>query len=135
MYPTKKEILESPFQIDEETLDVINVWKIQYLKNLKKKTNLKKIIEISSLLLFLTPRRSVWIELGNTYCYKTTSPTIVLNKHKPSLISALHELGHHLYGDSELEACRFSIWIFKTCFPEFYEKLEWKGHLLVKKEK
>jgi len=57
---------------------------------------------------------------------------IILNSSKKtlSLLTLLHELGHHFYGDSELLACRFSVWLFREAFPKSYAKLEWDGHVL-----
>lgn len=47
-----------------------------------------------------------------------------------SILSTLHELGHHLFGASELDACRFSVWLFRAAFPNAYDQLEWDGHTL-----
>lgn len=49
-----------------------------------------------------------------------------------SIITALHETAHAMYGPSELKACSWSIKLFKTMFPEEYEKLHWEGHMLKK---
>jgi len=56
--------------------------------------------------------------------------TIYLSDNNPSIISALHEFGHYLYGKSELKACRFSVHLFKEIFPIAYKKLKWEGHML-----
>lgn len=57
---------------------------------------------------------------------------IILNSSRKtlSILTVLHELGHHFYGDSELQACRFSVWLFRAAFPNAYAKLEWEGHTL-----
>lgn len=57
---------------------------------------------------------------------------IILNSSRKtlSIITVLHELGHHFYGESELQACRFSVWLFRAAFPNAYAKLEWEGHTL-----
>ena len=68
---------------------------------------------------------------GRLYCYNPQSKTIMLDDSNPSVISTLHELGHHLYGRSELEACRFSCWLFKECFPKDFKQLKPKGHMLI----
>lgn len=52
---------------------------------------------------------------------------------RPSIITGLHELSHHLHGSSEHKACSWSIHLFKKCFERAYNKLEWNGHLLVRK--
>lgn len=139
MYPTKKQILQKPFPLDPIVLAVAAIWKLGYLKKLAAKDQKQRLKEIQLLLDLLaaklTPARSPRIALGETYCYHPASQTIYLDKTHASVISALHELGHHAYGPSELKACRFSVWLFKTIFPEFYEKLTWVGHLLVKNPK
>lgn len=134
MYPTKKEILSKPFVFTKEILDMTANWKKIYLKNIKKKTENEKLTEITILLLLIAGPAKPAILLGTKYCYDTVGKTVFLDKTRASVISALHELGHHLYGNSELEACRFSVWLFKTIFPEFYKKLKWVDHLLVKKQ-
>ena len=57
---------------------------------------------------------------------------IELNMNKLSIITTLHELYHYLYGGSELEACRFSVWLFREAFPKAYARLVWDGHMLVR---
>ena len=66
-----------------------------------------------------------------SFRYIPETKTICVNK-TLSIISTLHEFGHHLYGKSELKACRFSVWLFKSAFPKTYRKLKWKGHMLKK---
>lgn len=70
---------------------------------------------------------------GDSYHADVTLPRILLGTRstKPlSLLTLLHELGHHFYGESELQACRFSVWLFRAAFPRSYAKLEWDGHTL-----
>ena len=64
--------------------------------------------------------------------YNPRTKTIKADYSNPSIISALHELGHHLYGTKELDACTFSVGLFKSCFPRAYRTLKWEGHALVK---
>ena len=54
-------------------------------------------------------------------------------KDKPSILTSLHEFGHHLYGASELTACSYSICMYIKVFPEIYEKMTWQNHLLILK--
>ena len=133
MYPAKEQILETPFKLSKKTLQITADWKKNYLKNIKQKSENEKLTEITTLILALSAIPKPCVKLGTMYYYDPVGKTIFLDKHHPSVISALHELGHFLYGNAELEACRFSVWLFKTIFPEFYQKLSWVGHLLVKK--
>lgn len=134
MYPTKEEILKTPFEFDKETLLKTTLWKEKYVINLKNKTTSDKLKEIKTLIRLLSPCPKPAVRLGTKYCYDHVGKTVFLDKTHASVISALHELGHHLYGKSELSACRFSVWLFKTIFFDFYEKLIWVDHLLVKKQ-
>lgn len=132
-YPAKEEILKTPFIFTPEVLNLTANWKKTYLKNIKKKTESDKLTEITTLLRLIAGRFKPAVKLGTKYSYDPVGKTIFLDKSRASVISALHELGHFLCGNSELEACRFSVWLFKTIFPEFYKKLNWVDHLLVKK--
>lgn len=64
--------------------------------------------------------------------YEPGGQTINLNK--PSIITALHELAHHLFGSSETKACRWSVWLFKKTFPTAFSRLVWDGHCLIRPE-
>lgn len=98
--------------------------RVEYLKRLLNELN--------------TERNGVpyrWIG-GTEYTYAPAhdgyASVITVDEEHPSIISALHELGHHLFGSDELEACRYSIGVFKAAFPKAFEKLAWNGHMLVK---
>jgi len=137
MYPTKKEILaHSPPKISILTTEVILDWKSDYLKNWKEKSAEQKIdaLEILITAIALTEyKKCPSIKKANKDCYSPKREIIYLNQNKPSIISALHELSHFLFGPSELTACSWSICIFRTFFPTLYKQLKWKGHLLIKK--
>ena len=48
-----------------------------------------------------------------------------------SVVTMLHEWGH-ARGMGERAACRWSINLFRRCFPRQYAKLVHKGHMLVR---
>jgi hypothetical protein len=73
---------------------------------------------------------SVAVDAG-IYAYDPVANTILLDHNHPSIVSTLHEFWHSVIGESELEACRFSVWLFKETFPKSYEELKWKGHMLI----
>ena len=50
---------------------------------------------------------------------------------KLSVVTFLHEFAHAL-GHGEREACRWSINLFRRCFPRQYSRLVHVGHLLVR---
>lgn len=64
------------------------------------------------------------------YAYNFQDNEIMLDHNHASVVSTLHEFGHYLMGDSELEACRFSVWLFAEAFPGSYAKLHFDGHML-----
>ena len=143
MYPTKKQILSSKIKIPPNTIEIVKIWKEYYFtkhnwNKLTKENNLHNLkILILGLTMITNKKHSVLpiVKDGDSYKYNPLELTIYQDKNKPSIISALHELAHHLYGKSELTACRWSIAIFKKTFPKEYKKLSWKGHTLIKKTK
>ena len=46
-----------------------------------------------------------------------------------SVITFLHEWGHVLKGHSEFEACRWSLRLFRRCFPKSWSRLRFEGHV------
>jgi hypothetical protein len=67
--------------------------------------------------------------------YVCGSGFVGFDHRNPSIISTLHEVGHWLFGGSELVACVFSYSIFKEVFPAQLKGLEFHGHLLKKCQK
>jgi len=53
--------------------------------------------------------------------------TVIL-RGKNSCISAFHEF-HHLLDNSEREACRWSLNLFRRCFPRSWAHLRFEGHM------
>lgn len=137
MYPTKEQILKKDPHIKMFVKEIILCWKKENTKDWRSIPNEGKIERLKYLILGIMticyPSKK-WPHIidSNAYYYVPTAFEIHQDVNKPSIISALHELGHHLYGPSELKACRWSIYLFRTCFPEMYKKLKWSNHLLIK---
>lgn len=135
-YPTKEKILEKEITFKKKTIRFIRVWKKTYFtKKWKKSNNNKKIkalIQLLEIFLYLHKKPAKIIK-ENEYKYDSDKKIIFLEKNNPSIISTLHELAHHLFGDSETQACRWSIWLFRKTFKKQYNKLEWNGHMLIEK--
>lgn len=136
-YPTKDEILSNPPEILKEEIYYFLDWKKEnFIKKWSKTSTSEKTKTINNLIINLSKLKNKEIpniEWGNYEdCYNPQTKTIFLNFHKISIITALHELGHHLFGESELKACSYSIWLWKTIFPIQYEKMKWENHLLKK---
>lgn len=137
MYPTKKQILNNLPKIRKETIDEVKKWKKEFWET-NNKTENEKFESICIILykladLYNKPLFNVLKTDEYSAYYDPTTESIFLKKPQ-SIISALHELSHHLYGKSELQACRWSIAIFKEVFPKSYSKLTWKGHMLIRKK-
>jgi hypothetical protein len=141
MYPTKEQILNHHIDIKQAYINTISHWKIFcYLKRWKKSNNQIKLKDLETLLWDLeihnflySPDKTIKlldVQYGTDYHYDSENHIIVLDSNHPSIISTLHEFAHHLLGPDELEACAWSVNLFKKCFPKKYEKLSWKGHML-----
>ena len=135
MYPTEKEIMKGKGPPLKKEIETISSWKRENYSNWSSKDEDTKKKAIKKLILAVNEKRNgkrLRIKFDKNYpsCYNTKKNLIIL--HNNSIITALHELGHHLFGKSELRACRYSIWIFKTVFPTSFNKLKFKGHLLIK---
>jgi len=148
MYPTKEQILEKEVMFKKPVIETIYEWKKQYfvdgiwrnMSNNEKNKSLKKLIFkiVDKYTIFpQTNPTKVEIQKNKDPCCEingiTGVNTIFLDQNKPSIISTLHELAHALFGESELKACRWSIWLFKKTFPKSYEDLKWDKHMLIKR--
>lgn len=136
-YPTKEEILEREVKFKEGVILLVEGWKNLNWKEAKKKNPRDKFNSIKTLLdsLAVHYEKPVRVEFTpelQSCCYIPAANTIAIN-HTCSIISALHEFAHHLFGTSERKACRWSVWLFKKTFTKAFEKLEWNGHMLVKR--
>ena len=62
--------------------------------------------------------------------YLPTANCIVLSG-RLSVVTYLHEFAHAL-GKDETDACRWSINLFRRCFPRQFARLLHKGHMLIR---
>lgn len=139
-YPTKEQIMEALYEPTEKEYIAVKTWKIEHFNRKwshmrleDKHAALKELVYAVCAARGL--RREMWpsyTPIGEEWAYRPEAKQILAQTENPSIISALHELAHHLTGASETEACRFSIGIFIKCFPKTYAKLEWHGHMLKK---
>ena len=137
MYPTKEKILKRLPSIKRYALKFIKSWEGNW--KLSKNSEMKKFESLQYMLknlgnIYDKPVRVKYIRENSSAYYNTGNRTIYLNK-PLSIISALHEFAHHIFGNSELQACRWSISIFSKAFPKAYDKLQWKGHMLIKRKR
>lgn len=136
-YPTKKEILENlnNFENNIKDIEIIKNWKENNYTGWKNLSGIEKRTRITDLIKRLASlhKRKVNIIWDQVSYYMPSKLTISLEKDKPSILTALHEFGHHIYGESELTACSYSICMYIKVFPEIYEKMTWQNHLLILK--
>lgn len=141
-YPTAKQVMSDPVDFRVKTLEIMHEWKKEHLKGWKEKDIGTKFVVLGFLIEMLGDTYDKPVKgfiASDHYAYDPEEQTILYDVSHPSIISTLHEFGHHLYGRSELKACRWSIWLFKTVFPKTWETLEFRespyGLLLINKNK
>ena len=135
MYPTKERIMERLPPIKEEVLTYMKFWKELWIIN-KKHSNEYKLNTLTEMLhnladIYKKPINVQYSPESSTAYYECITKTIHITK-SLSIISALHEFAHHIFGKSELQACRWSVSVYSKTFPKSFEKLKWEGHMLVK---
>ena len=126
-YPTKKEILYEEQRFKPETIKTMKEWKKDWLINHDDKSVYRLLTMLSQIY-----DKPLCITNVNTNSYYNPA-TRTINLHNTSIITALHEFAHHLYGPSEYKACKWSVWLFKKTFKTAYSKLTWSGHTLINK--
>ena len=140
-YPTPKQIMDKKIEFDDYIIGKISEWKNYRYSNWSKKSLNSRIENLQYLIsdLFwamrckgLTEKNYPEVERGNHFCFSQKSKTIFIDENNPSILSTLHEIAHAAFGSDELEACAWSVQLFKECFPEAFAKLVWDGHMLVK---
>lgn len=137
-YPTPDEIMSDPPTHKPSVIAFLKQWKRSTWRAAKESgSEMIKYEALATMIRGIAEiyRRPVEVgynsELGSA-CYVPMQHKVVLNK-RLSIITALHELAHHLFGTSETKACRWSVHLFKKTFPRAFSRLEWRGHLLVKR--
>lgn len=118
----------------EKDVAITKKWKEEWTR-VKNKSREEKKTALENLIIELEKDRKgkCLIRFKSTdrgTCSYNPKEKIIFLDSSCSIISALHEYGHHLYGSSELKACCYSIALFKAVFPIAYSKLKWNGHML-----
>lgn len=131
-YPTKKEILTGgPLHTPRE-LKKLKRWKELFFPGWSALPKKVRFTLLRALITALAPQETYILAIKKEWA--VAGNTIILGQ-TPSIISCLHEIGHLLHGGSELDACRYSVHLFKEAFPRSYAQLMWRGHVLVKRKK
>ena len=132
-YPTKKQILELPRPTyPRGIMLLVSEWKTMFYKDWEINTN--KITHLTILANIIAHRmgKTQIFVFNNTKDYYSGDIPAIWLKEPYSVLSLLHELAHHLFGEDELTACRWSVWLYQLRFRKDYEKLIWQEHMLVK---
>jgi hypothetical protein len=136
MYPTTKEVQDAVQQTNVDGyIPTVKNWKKQYynkkwsaLSTEHKKEALANLIyQIATL-----DKQIILVAFGTEYSYNKLNKLITIG-HNASIVSTLHEIGHALWGDKEIDACRYSVAIFMQVFPKEFKQLTWDGHMLKRK--
>jgi len=133
-YPTPGEILaKEPIEFAFFT-ERLQTWRDKHFAHWKSRDSEDQIMALVALVHIMCEGDPPGVDPEHgRYAYLHEEAIIFLDPSNPSILSTLHEIGHHQLGRSELEACRFAVWLFRAVFPTSYEKLRWEGHLLVRK--
>ncbi len=139
IYPTQKEIMSRPQPTYHKDIIIcIQRWKKDSYKGWKDMPKNKKVGNLIKLMYSLnkikTPDKKLSVLFGDCYTYTPSKTALTIDINNPSIISCLHELAHHFYGDSETTATRWSVWLFKKSFKKSWENLSFINHKLVKKQ-
>lgn len=129
-YPTKEEILTCAASPSKDDIELLRFWKSNWNKIwIASKITNHGLVDLIALFI---KSDTIITRTGKTYCYVPRVKVIQINVDRPSIISTLHEIGHAKFGNSELQACAWSVKLFKEVFPKAYAKLEWHSHMLKK---
>lgn len=143
-YPSRQEIVDRMETIDVfDGIAPLTLWKDAYYdkkwKELSVPIKVEKLVQLAYRIYYeILPTKDVkvlYIKVADRYAFHPGTNTIIVDKNRASIISLLHEVGHAIFGESELEACAFSIKLFAKVFTKEYAKLEWHGHMLRLKPK
>lgn len=128
-YPTVEEAFAHKIKLKPEIIQKVLDWKHITWRDWAKKEKFYQFNFLKTLIQEILGDNTILIYFGNAYFSIKDPPAIVLGP-VPSVISTLHEVGHQLYGSSELEACAFSLQLFKEVFPKDFAKLKPHGHMM-----
>jgi len=118
--------MDPPVIHRKDTLSTMYRWRNKYQDRARSEAALGELL-FRLCRIYHKPGLSIRFNQPETE-YNPITKTISLRN--LSLVSALHELAHHLYGVSERTACRWSVWLFYKTYPEQFEHCRFEGHML-----
>lgn len=130
-YPTRDQILAEPLPtFKPEVLRTVREWKREYRGTRRSQDAITALLSRLAAC-YAKPVNINYAEptfIGDHY--NPATRTITLTPSRLSVVTALHEMAHHLFGRSELKACRWSVHLFRRTFARSYAALDWDGHML-----
>jgi len=133
-YPTKTQVLTEPRpNFKRGLMDLVSEWKKEFYGGWEQEFEETQMLGLAVLSLRICALYNVGlvdVTIGEVDSFSPKEQHIYLTK--PSVITMLHELAHHLFGPDELQACRWSVWIYQLRFRNDYNKLVWDQHRIVR---
>lgn len=139
-YPTTViEVLDDGSQFKGATLEALRAFAQSSPWSGTRASRMKKSLALNQMLADaegirvpnLIFRRIDGSSSGGSY-YEPSRHRIVLTG-RLSVVTYLHEFAHSL-GKGERDACRWSINLFRRCFPKQFARLVHVGHVLIRPE-
>lgn len=132
-YPTADEIMAEPLtKYRAGVIQCVLDWRREFIGRRRTQEALTALIErLAAVYEKPAPTVRFLSVFGNGVC-DMAEGTIILDADHGSIVTALHELAHYLFGPSELDACRWSVHLFKRTFSKSFERCHFEGHLLIK---
>lgn len=140
-YPSATEILRKNHKHRPTVIKAVKAWKREVWYPARAGDHEARFKAIEELVVRLAkdfydkPVKVVWkpdaVNSSSFYTPKNETITIC---GEPSIVTALHELAHHLFGESEDKACKWSVHLFRKTFPKAFGELHFSGHMLTRKD-
>ena len=138
-YPSRQEVIDrmAKMNVQKYTQGLEN-WKTQhYSPQWKRKSTKEKMVALEALVYAIYYKQdkpedlvAIYVKMTDRYALHVKTNTILLNDERASILSTLHEVGHAIFGEPEVDACAFSVKLFAKVFPKEYSKLTWHGHMM-----
>jgi hypothetical protein len=134
LYPSKSRILKRRIRHRAAAVRVVRAWKREFRGRRRTPDALRALLTRLSVV-YRKPLGGIEFSSVSFFgdSYNLHTQVITLNPSNLSIVTALHEFAHHLFGRSELQACRWSVWMFRRTFRRTYRRLDWRGHMLVRR--
>lgn len=137
-YPDAETAL-SPVRTEGEAREAVMSWKRSVWKAARRRGKDERRAAVLGLVRGLS--RALGRPCRAVPCHGSLGKGLYLPRYRTvmlsgdSIVTALHETAHHLFGPDEETAVRWSVSLFRECFPKAFRELETEGHMLVRKRR